>query len=133
MPESIEILLASEDDQRSQLLNEARVGALLLPGVSETSLYDGFCRHWTPAYYSGSSQLFHIHNFRGGLRATVFTKGHSLVEAILDSDRVPEALRNQLAKNSQSKGVKQVKVELRSVEDVMALLELANLKHQSLR
>ena len=25
--------------------------ALPLPVVEERNLYDGFCRHWTPAYY----------------------------------------------------------------------------------
>ena len=119
------------DAARGDLLTEVRNQALVLPGVSETALYDGFCRHWTPAYYIGDHQLFHVHAFRGGLRATVFAGGKKLVPMILDSDRVPHDLRLQLAKTSQSRGIKQVKVPIDSDDDVTILMELARLKRES--
>ena len=117
---------------RGDLLTEVRNQALVLPGVAETALYDGFCRHWTPAYYVGDHQLFHVHNFRGGLRATVFAGGKKLAPMILDSARIPHGLRLQLAKTSQSRGIKQVKVPIDSADDVAILMELARLKRESL-
>ena len=128
VPSIIETMEAARGD----LLTEVRWRALVLPGVTETALYDGFCRHWTPAYYIGDRQLFHVHDFRGGLRATVFAGGKKLVPMILESDRIPHDLRLQLAKTSQSRGVKQVKVPIDSANDVTILLELARLKRESL-
>ncbi len=125
-------IVATMDERRADLLLEARKLALSLPGVGETSLYDGFCRHWTPAYYFGESQLFHVHNFRSGLRATVFAGGAKLAPVILDSGRVPQEYRDQLAKSYQGRGIKQIKVALDSMEEVEALMELARLKHEFL-
>ena len=125
-------LVASMDEHRAGLLLEARKRVLSLPGVDETTLYDGFCRHWTPAYYLGESQLFHVHNFRGGLRATVFAGGAKLAPVILDSRRVRQEYRDQLAKSYQGRGIKQIKVALNTIEDVAALIELARLKHEFL-
>ena len=85
------------------------------------------------AYYLGESQLFHVHNFRGGLRATVFAGGTKLVPVILDSRRIPQEYRDQLAKSCQGPGIKQIKVDLSTMEDVAALMELARLKHEFLK
>ena len=135
------------DGPRNALLLQARNMALSMPEVIETSLYDGFCRHWTPAYYLGEFQLFHVHNFRAGLRATVFLEPKSagpkgagnksgsarLVPMILDSNTIPEDLRLQAAKAAESRVVKQVKVNLDSMDDVAVLMELARLKSMSLK
>ena len=130
------------DDPRIALLLQARNMALSMPEVVETSLYDGFCKHWTPAYYLGEFQLFHVHNFRAGLRATVFLGPKSagpksgrakLVPMILDSDTIPEDRRLQAAKAAESRGVKQIKVNLDAMEDVAVLMELARLKSMSLK
>ncbi len=124
-------------DARRELLLLARNLALSLPEVSETALYDGFCRHWTPAYYVGETQLFHVHNFRAGLRATLFLGGKSgsekLGPMILDSDTIPQELRLQVVRAAESRGIKQIKVNLNSLDDVAVLLELARLKRQSLK
>ena len=130
-------IIDSMDDARGEPLLQARSQALSLPEVSEAALYDGFCRHWTPAYYVGETQLFHVHNFLGGLRATVFLGGKKVSEKlgpmILDSDNIPQELRLQVVKAVESRGVKQLKVSLNSLDDVAVLLELARLKHQSLK
>ena len=76
--------------------------------------------------------MFHIHIFKGGLRATVFTGGQKLVSLILDSDDFSEELRLQVAQNPQTRGVKQIKVTLNSPGDVAALLKLASLKQRSI-
>ncbi len=102
-------IVAAMDEHRADLLLEARKLALSLPGVDETTLYDGFCRHWTPAYYLGESQLFHVHNFRGGLRATLFAGGKKLAPVILDSGRVPQEYRDQLAKSYPGRGLNRSK------------------------
>ena len=121
------------DQDRSTLLSLARDTAFTLPGVEERTLYDGFCRHWTPAYYLGDGQLFHVHNFKAGLRATIFAGGKKLEPLILESEQVPEELRLQLAKSAGSRGVRQIKVNLESKKDVEALLILARLKWESLQ
>lgn len=121
------------EESRGGLMTGLRVSALSLPGVAERTLYDGFCRHWTPAYYLGDNQLFHVHDFRAGLRATVFVGGKKLEPLILESDRVPLELGLQLSKNSVSRGIRQVKVSLSSDDDVAALMELARLKWHSLQ
>lgn len=124
------------DDARGELLLQVRSQALSLPKVSETALYDGFCRHWTPAYYVGETQLFHVHNFRDGLRATIFLGGKigsgKLAPMILGSDRIPQELRLQVVKAAESRGIKQIKVILKSMDDVAVLLELARLKQHSI-
>ena len=131
---SVPSIIEAMDDVRSELLFQARSQALSMPGVVETALYDGFCRHWTPAYYVGETQLFHVHNFRAGLRATVFLGGkkgsEKLSPRILDSDMMPEELRLQVVRAAESRGVKQIKVNLNAMEDVAVLLELARLKRQ---
>ena len=130
-------IIEAMDDARCELLLQARSQALSLPEVSETALYDGFFRHWTPAYYVGETQLFHVHNFREGLRATIFLGGkkgsEKLGPMILGSDRIPEELRLQVVKAAESRGTKQIKVKLNSMDDVAVLLELARLKHQSIK
>ena len=129
-------IIDAMDDARGELLLQVRSQALSLPEVSETSLYDGFCRHWTPAYYVGETQLFHVHNFRAGLRATIFLGGkrgsEKLGPMILGSDRIPQELRLQVVKAAESRGIKQIKVILNSMDDVAVLLELARLKQYSI-
>ena len=137
-PESPRVpsIIFAMDDARGELLLQARSQALSLPEVSETALYDGFCRHWTPAYYVGETQLFHVHNFRDGLRATIFLGGKigsgKLAPMILGSDRIPQELRLQVLKAAESRGIKQIKVFLNSMDDVAVLLELARLKQYSI-
>ena len=98
--------------------------ALSLPGVGEWNLYDGFCRHWTQAYYLNHRQLCHIHNLRAGLRATMFVGVTTLEPIILDSDLVPTEARNSIAQTSPGRGTKQLKLSIESEEDVQAFHNL---------
>ena len=59
---------------RAEIVVRLREIAPGLAGTSECTVYDGFFREWTPAVYVGDKQLFHGHNFRSGLRATVFCR-----------------------------------------------------------
>ena len=102
--------------------------ALPLPGVDERNLYDGFCRHWTPAYYLNDRQLCHIHDFRAGLRASMFVVVTALEPIILDSDLVPAEVLNLLAQTSPGRGTKQFKLPIESKEDVQAFHNLVLVK-----
>ncbi len=70
-------VITSLDDARAEMVYHLRERVLDTAGVEERVLYDGFCREWTPAFYVIDRQLFHIHSFRPGLRATVFIGGAS--------------------------------------------------------
>ena len=109
---------------RAAILTVLREAALSLPGVEERTVYDGFCREWTPAYYEGGRQLFHVHNFRAALRATMFVGIRTLKPFLLDSDRVAPELMQLVASGGGSRGTMQLKVPLESVEDVAPFMEL---------
>ena len=101
--------------------------------MEERTVYDGFCREWTPACYCLGTQLFHIHNFRQGLRATIFVGGRALEPLILDSDQVPEELRQQVAATPGPRGTKQVRVLIDSPEDVADFARLVRTKREAVQ
>tara|TARA_Y100000815_G_scaffold239250_1_gene234052 strand:- start:767 stop:1237 length:471 start_codon:yes stop_codon:yes gene_type:complete len=126
-PDVQEVIQGSEEPRRG-LMTLLRDLALPLPGVEERNLYDGFCRHWAPAYYLNDRQLCHIHNFRAGLRASKFVGVTTLEPIILDSDLVPAEVRNLLAQTSPGRGTKQFKLSIESKEDVQAFHNLVLVK-----
>ena len=121
-------IIAAMGEERGRALALLRDSAMALEGVEERVLYDGFCREWTPAYYVGPRQLFHVHNFRSGLRATMFVGENTLQPVLLDSREVPEEQRLMVASTRGSRGTQQVKVPLATVEDVMGFIELVRVK-----
>ena len=50
-------LLRDMAPERAASVAQLRDVALEMSGVEERTLYDGFCREWTPAYYMGKRQL----------------------------------------------------------------------------
>ena len=86
-------IVETMEEPRAALVIMLREMALSLPDVVERTLYDGFCRHWTPAYYLRERQLFHVHNFKPGLRATIFVGANNLEPLILDCEQVAPDLR----------------------------------------
>ena len=126
-PQVLDIIEAMEGP-RGKLMAMLRDLALSLPEVEERTVYDGFCRHWTPAYQLGDRQLFHVHNFRSGLRATMFVGVNNLEPLILDSDSVAQDLRAALAETQGNRGTKQFKMPIDSEEDVAAFRELVLIK-----
>jgi hypothetical protein len=124
----VSTIIKTMEGPRAALLTELRDPALALPGVAERTLYDGFCRHWTPAYYSEGTQLFHVHNFRTGLRATMFVGARKLEPVILDSDQVPHDLRLLVAKTPGPRGRKEVRVPIASPKDVASFWKLVLVK-----
>jgi len=116
------------EEPKSTILAWLRDMVLSLPEVEERTVYDGFCREWTPAYYVGDRQLFHVHNFRSGLRATLFVGVRTLEPAILESETVAPELRLLVARTSGHRGRKMVKVPVNSSEDVGAFMGLVSVK-----
>jgi hypothetical protein len=113
---------------RGEILAELRLRVLALPEVAERTMYDAFCREWTPAYHLGERQLCHVHNFPAGLRATVFVGTRTLEPLILESDAVPMALCQLVAQAKGGRGTKMVKAPLDSLDDVPGFMELVRVK-----
>ena len=126
-------IIEAMEAPRGPLLAELHKLGMSLPGVAERTLYDGFCRHWTPAYYLADQQLFHVHNFRSGMRVTMFVGVRTLEPVILDSESVAHELRLEVIKTRAPRGTKQVKVPINSLEDVAAFEELVRVKWEFCR
>ena len=124
---TVEDVVDSMERDRAEIVDRLREIALALEGTDERTVYDGFFREWTPAVYVGDKQLFHVHNFRKGLRATVFVGVSSLEPLALNSGEVSSAVRENVAATS-GRTMKQVKFPLDSVEDLEPLMELVRLK-----
>ena len=126
-PTVVSIFEAAEEP-RGVILAQLQRMALSLQAVEERAVYDGFCREWTPAYYAGDRQLFHVHNFPTGLRATMFVGVRTLEPSILEADQVAPELRVLVATTSGPRGTKMVKVPLHSPADADAFMELVRVK-----
>ena len=122
---SVGEITALMEDSRGVLAAQLCSLVAAWPQVEERTLYDGFCREWT--------QLFHIHNFRQGLRATIFVGVRVLEPLILDSDQVPEDLRQQVAATPGPRGTKQVRVAIESPEDVANFAQLVRAKWEAVQ
>lgn len=120
-------IIALLDDTRGTLLAQLRADTLALRGIEERTLYDGFCREWTPAYYLGKGQLFHVHNFHSQLRATMFVGVRTLEPVILDAYEIPQNLRLLVAKTPGQR-TKQVKVPIERTKDVAGFIEMVRVK-----
>ncbi len=73
---------------------------MALPGAEEKAVYDDFCQEWTPAYYlegtKARRQLFHVHDFPSGLRATMFVGVRTLEPVLLDAGPVPPRMKSAI-------------------------------------
>ena len=106
----------------------ARDIGLVLPGADERTVYDGFCREWTPAYYLAKRQIFHIHNLKSGIRGSMFVGVRTLEPLIMASDLVPDHIKEIVAHTRGGSGTKMVKVPLATPEDVAAFGKLIQVK-----
>ncbi len=130
---SVEEIIALMEDSRGELAAQLCSLVAAWPQVEGRTLYDGFCREWTPACYCLGTQLFHIHNFRLGLRATIFVGVRALEPLILDSDQVPEELRQHVAATPGPRGTKQVRIPIESPEDVPGFAQLVRTKWEAVQ
>jgi hypothetical protein len=130
---SVEEIIALMEDSRGELATQLCSLVAAWTQVEERTVYDGFCREWTPACYCLDRQLFHLHNFRQGLRATIFVGVRALEPLILDSDQVPEELRLHVVATPGARGTKQVKVPIESPEDVADFARLVRTKWEAIQ
>ena len=130
---SVEEIIALMEDSRGELA--ARLCALVAtwPEVEPRTVYDGFCREWSPACYCRGTQLFHLHNFRQGLRGTIFVGVRALEPLILDSDQVSVAMQRQVAETPGPRGTKQVRVPIESSKDVAEFAQLVRAKWEAVQ
>lgn len=126
-PTVVEVIEAMEAD-RAEIASELRRAALELGGVDERTLYNHFCRGWTPAFYAERTQLFHIHDFRTGLRATMFIGVNTLHPIILDSEQVATETRQLVAETSTQLFTKEFRMPLDSNEDGSRFMGLVQVK-----
>ena len=113
---------------RAEIVSELRQRALALEGAEERTLYDSFCRQWTPAYYARGKQLFHVHDFRAGLRATMFVGSRTLEPFVLESGALSPEMRLIVAETRVPRGTGMFKVPLTSTDDVTGFMELVRIK-----
>lgn len=130
---SVESLIDEMEENRAVLVERLRESALALDGVEERVLYDGFCREWTPAYYLGKTQLFHIHNFGSELRATVFVGVNTLQPLIMNAQEISPGLRQTVSTTSGGHATKQVKFPICTEADVVEFMELVRVKQDYAR
>ena len=130
---SVGEIIALMEDSRGELAAQLCSLVAGWPEVEEQTVYDGFCREWTPACYCRGTQLFHIHNFRQCLRATIFVGVRALEPLILDSDQVPEELRQQVVATPGPRGTKQVRVLIESPQDVADFARLVRTKWEAVQ
>jgi hypothetical protein len=126
-PSVVEVIKAMEV-HRDEIASDLRRAALDLDGVDERTLYDHFCREWTPAFYVGRTQLFHIHNFRAGLRATMFVGVNTLQPIILSAERVSTETRQLVAETATRRFTKEFRMPLVSIEDGASFMDLVRVK-----
>ena len=115
-------------ERRGVLVSQLRDLTLSLQGVEERTLFDAFCCEWTPAYYLERSQLFHVHDFRSGLRVTMFMGANTLAPFILESGEVSPDMRLLVADISVPRGTGMLRMPMTSVEDVGKFMGLVRLK-----
>ena len=125
---SVPGLIEEMQEERAPLVEMLRESVLSFAGAEERVLYDGFCREWTPAYYLGKTQIFHIHNFGSELRATVFVGVNTLQPLIMNAHEISPGLRQTVSTTSGGHATKQVKFPICSEADVVEFMKLVRVK-----
>lgn len=115
-------------EERAGIVSELRDLTLALEATEERTLYDSFCREWTPAYYARGKQLFHVHSFRAGIRATMFVGSRTLEPFILESGALSPEMRLIVADTPVPRGTGMFRVPLTSTDDVTRFMELVQIK-----
>ena len=117
--------MAVED---SRIMSMAQVLGLGLPGADERTVYDGFCREWTPAYYLAKRQIFHVHVFKSGIRGSMFVGVRAMEPLIMASRDVPDHIKEIVDNTKGGSGTKMLKIPLATPEDVVGFGKLVQVK-----
>jgi len=125
---SVETVMTSLSGPDGQILSLARDLGLALPDAAERTVYDGFCREWTPAYYLGKRQIFHVHAMKSGMRGSMFVGVRALEPLIMASPEVPGHIKEIVDKTKGGSGTKMLKIPLDTPEDVAGFGRLVKVK-----
>lgn len=126
-PTALSVIEEMRED-RAEIVMSLRELTLDLESVDERALYDHFCREWTPAYYAKGKQLFHVHDFRAGIRATMFVGSRTLEPFVLESDAMSPDMRLIVVNTRLPSGSGTFRVPLTSTDDVLRFMELVRIK-----
>ena len=111
-----------------RIMSLARDLGLALAEAAERTVYDGFCREWTPAYYLAKRQIFHVHVFKSGIRGSMFVGVRLLEPLIMASPEVPDHIKDIVENTKSGSGTKMLKVPLATAEDVSGFGKLVQVK-----
>ena len=117
--------MAGED---GRIMSLARRLGLALPGADERTVYDGFCREWTPAYYLAKRQIFHVHVFKSGIRGSMFVGVRATEPLIMASPDVPDYIKEIVDNTRGGSGTKMLKIPLATPDDVAGFGKLVQVK-----
>ncbi|HAL49464.1 MAG: hypothetical protein FI707_05495 [SAR202 cluster bacterium] len=114
--------------KRRALVMRLREIVLSLGGVEERTLYDHFCREWTPAFYTRGTQLCHVHDFGADLRATMFVGMKTLEPFIMASDGLSLENHRMVAETPAPRNTKELRMPITSMKDVDEFVALVRVK-----
>ena len=133
---SVDDLAKATDPGHLVLFQRLREQVLALGGTEERTMYDGLDQAWTPAYYQGTRQLFHVHLGSGehlGLSATISLNTKKIVPRVLESSAIKKEIRDRVEKARDFRGTKWVFFSLERPADVESFMELVRVKSRVLR
>ena len=125
---SVSEIIEGMTQKRGALVTRLRDHTLALEDVEERTLFDHFCREWTPAYYVRRTQLFHVHDFQRGLRATMFVGVKTLEPVMAESPGISAHNHRLVAETPAPGNTKSLRVPIGSHEDVDGFMELVRVK-----
>ncbi len=114
--------------KRRELVMRLREIMQSLGGVEERTLYDHFCREWTPAFYTKGTQLCHVHDFGTDLRATMFVGMKTLEPYLMQSDDLSPANHRAVAETPVPRNTKELRMPITSREDINEFTALVRVK-----
>jgi hypothetical protein len=97
-----------------------------LDGVTEGLKYDGMAGEWTPAAYSGSRQIYHVH-IKGGMHG-VMTVTPGEAQAFL-SAALPEGIKQAILRG-QGRARTWLSVPLQSARAITTFRKMVAIKHR---
>ena len=125
---SVETVISAISGPDGEIVSLTRGLGLALPDADERTVYDGFCREWTPAYYLAKRQIFHVHNMKSGIRGSMFVGVRALEPLIMSSEEVPDNIKEIVASTRGGSGTKMLKIPLETPEDVAGFGKLIQVK-----
>ncbi len=124
---TVDTVIGAMTGPDGRIMALARDLGLALPDADERTVYDGFCREWTPAYYLAKRQIFHVHAFKSGIRGSMFVGVRALEPLIMASNAVPDNIK-EIVENTRGGSTKMLKIPLETAQDVAGFGNLVQVK-----